>query len=88
MIDTETRLRQCFATVFPDLSLDGIRGATPESVEGWDSLANLSLITVIEEEFAIQIGSEDVDQLVSFETVLDYVRHKQLAAAASQEPAG
>jgi len=45
------------------------------SVGGWDSLASVTLLAVLEEEFQIQIDPEDLEHLVSFELILDYLQH-------------
>jgi acyl carrier protein len=44
-----------------------------EATEAWDSLANFSLVTVLEEEFDLQIPSEDLEQLTSFASVEAYL---------------
>jgi acyl carrier protein len=74
MDDVRTRLMSCFAAVFPDLPAGDIERATPFTVAAWDSVANVTLITVIEEEFGVQIPAEDLDALGSFELLLDYLR--------------
>jgi acyl carrier protein len=79
MSDAKVRLTKCFAAVFPDLSEDQIHQATPTKVAVWDSLASITLISVIEEEFGVEIDPEDIEHLVSFESVLDYVNRKQPA---------
>jgi acyl carrier protein len=76
MSDTRSRLIQCFSAVFSNLDDREIPLAVRASTESWDSLANYSLITVIEEEFGIQINAEEVDQFVSFEGVLDLLRRR------------
>lgn len=76
MNDAKARLTRCFAAVFPHLSEETIQTATPNAVEAWDSLASITLISVIEEEFGIEIDPEDIEHLVSFEKVLDYVSRK------------
>lgn len=73
MADIRDRLVQCFQSVFPSLSHEEVVTATVENVQNWDSLANFSLITVIEEEFDVQIPSDDLDQLRSFKTVETYL---------------
>ncbi len=78
MADTRSRLIQCFSAVFPGLDEAEIPGATNLNVEGWDSLANFSLLTVIEEEFGIQIDPEGVDSFGSFESILDYLQSRNL----------
>ena len=75
MNDTQARLAKCFAAVFPELSDREIQMASPASVGSWDSLASVTLISVLEEEFNVEIAPEDVEQLVSFQLVLDYLRH-------------
>jgi acyl carrier protein len=80
MNELSSRLVKCFSAVFPHLAENEIVIATPSGVEGWDSLASITLVSVIEEEFAIQIDPEDIEHLVSFEMVLDYLKNKQPVA--------
>jgi acyl carrier protein len=67
------RLEKCFSLVFPNLSSDQIRRATVHSVPEWDSLANINLICLLEEEFAITLEASDLENLSSFEQVLNHV---------------
>ena len=76
MADVRARLVRCFSAVFPDLSEAEIPRASTASVGTWDSLANFSLITVIEEEFGVQIGPDDVDGLVSFDLIADFLESR------------
>lgn len=76
MDDFRQRLVQCFATVFPNLGPDEILQASPTSVGDWDSLATINLITVLEEEFGIQFPIEDLECLVSFELISNYLESK------------
>jgi len=80
MNQTQARLIQCFSAVFPGLGEDEIPQVDRENMANWDSLANFSLIAVIEEEFGIQIDGDDVDRFVSFGSVLEYLESKQPAA--------
>jgi acyl carrier protein len=74
MTDLRGRLTDCFAVVFPTLGPDEITRASMASVAGWDSLATVTLISVLEEEFAVQMSPDDLPGLASFELVLDYLR--------------
>ena len=70
----EARLETCFLTVFPDLAAGSVRQATVDSVEKWDSVATLTLVSVIEEEFGIEIDFEDdLESFVSFEGITRYL---------------
>jgi acyl carrier protein len=76
MSGTRARLVEVFGAVFPGLAEAEIPKASPESVSGWDSLASATLLTVLEEEFGVDIPPEDADQLVSFERVLAYLERQ------------
>jgi acyl carrier protein len=73
MNDTQARLAQCFSAVFPQLGKQEIASASLETVEGWDSVATITLVTVIEEEFGIQFEIDALERLVSFRSILDYL---------------
>jgi len=65
------RLIRCFAAVFPELTPAQIVAATPTSVQAWDSVATITLTTVVEEEFGIPV--DDVEMAASFETLERYL---------------
>jgi acyl carrier protein len=71
--DPRARLVACFAAVFPDLPADAIPHATPVSVAAWDSIANVTLLAVVEEEFGITVDPDDLERLTSFDALLEYV---------------
>ncbi len=73
MNDVAARLEACFLTVFPDLPRAQVAAATMTSVEEWDSVISVTLLSVVEEEFGVSLGS-DVEELVSFEAILRRLR--------------
>lgn len=73
MAEIRDRLVNCFQSVFPTLSREEALEATVDNVKNWDSLANFSLLTVIEEEFELQIDGDDLDKLRSFASVETYL---------------
>jgi len=74
MDEQEKRLASCFLTVFPALSPDEITNASPTTVRAWDSVAVVTLLAVVEEEFGISIEAEDPAQFDSFQRFLNYLR--------------
>ncbi len=82
MTDLRQRLTRTFCAVFPDLSKEEIPGASMRSIAGWDSLATVTLIALIEKEFGVQVRSDDLDYLVSFESILTYLQGKVSAKVA------
>jgi acyl carrier protein len=73
MPDVETRLVGCFLTVFPQLTEADIRSASQERLEQWDSVAAITLVNVIEEEFGTQIDYDHLPNLDTFAKVLGYL---------------
>jgi acyl carrier protein len=71
MNDLDARLAECFSTIFPDLAEQEIPTATVDTVRGWDSLKTVMLISVIEEEFEVEVPIEQMETLTSF----DRARH-------------
>lgn len=69
----QSRLTGCFATVFPSMAPEEIPAATQATVEAWDSIAAITLVNVIEEEFGIQMDLEALADLDSFERIREYL---------------
>jgi Acyl carrier protein len=74
MNDHEARLVKCFSAVFSELSEAELRSASTSTLASWDSLTTVTLIALIEEEFKIEVGVEDLERLVSFDSVLGYLK--------------
>lgn len=70
-----TGLTKCFVAVFPELKPEEILVATPATVKSWDSVATLNLLTVIEEEFGIEVDFTKLLESLSYEQIDAYVRH-------------
>jgi acyl carrier protein len=73
MASLQSRLATCFAAVFPELTPQEIPSASMGSLASWDSVAGITLLSVIEEEFSISVSPDDVSGLVSFGLILDYL---------------
>jgi acyl carrier protein len=83
MDENEKRLAECFLSVFPDLTTDSVVQATSTSVESWDSVATVTLLAVVEEEFGINMDVGDLARFDSFNGVLDFLREKGLEHTGS-----
>jgi acyl carrier protein len=82
MDNLEQRLENLFSTVFPDLPSQKIRQASQNSIETWDSVAAITLLNLIEEEFGIQMDFEDIGDLTSFSSIAEYLKGKLSHTAA------
>jgi acyl carrier protein len=79
MDETQTRLLRCFGAVFPGLNETELGSASLGQVEGWDSVATITLLSLVEEEFGVEFQPEDLARQTSFERILDHLRAKGLA---------
>ena len=80
MDDLETRLIECCQAVLPKLTVDEIRDARLDSTPGWDSLNTINLLAVVEEEFGITVGPEEIAHLTSFAGILALLRERTAAS--------
>ena len=80
MEEIRSRLVQCFSAVFPDLNENEIFLSSVSSVASWDSVASLTLLALIEEEFQLQLDPNELEDLISFELISDYLRRQQGAS--------
>ena len=82
MNSVQARVEQCFRTALPELPEEELPRATMCSLAQWDSLSTLVLVSLIEEEFGMQIPPDDLGDFVSFELIVDYLQAKCDAADA------
>ena len=73
MSEIKSRLCECFKSIFPDMDEDQIVIMSQSSHAKWDSLATVTLISLIEEEFNLIIPMEDIVDFSSFELIQDYL---------------
>ena len=67
------RLVECFAQVFPGLKRDDIPAATQSNLATWDSIAQITMLSLIGEAFALDLDFEDFEHADSFAAVLEVV---------------
>lgn len=73
MNNDRERLIRCVQAVFPTLGETEVPHASTSRVGAWDSLATVTLAAVVEEEFECQFAPEEMEQLTSFEAILEHV---------------
>jgi acyl carrier protein len=74
MDNIHQRLVSCFQAVFPDLASTSIPAASQDSVLAWDSIATITLIGILEDEFAVQFDLERLAEFNSFQAIAAYLR--------------
>lgn len=81
MEEIKSRLNRSFATVFPHLAPEKIPGANMDNAGSWDSVAHMTLLTVVDEEFGIETDPEDAENLTSWQALFDHVSSRVSGAA-------
>ena len=81
MADIKVRLERCFAAVLPALTTEQIAQASPATVAAWDSVASVTLFALVGGEFALEIDVQDMQRLLSFESLLEYLQQSSGEAA-------
>lgn len=74
MDDIQGRLTKCFQLVFPELPDAKISAASQDSVSEWDSVASITLLNVIEDEFQITMDLEMAAEFDSFQRIENYLQ--------------
>lgn len=70
------RLERCFAAVFADLSPAELRQANAGQVAAWDSMATVTLMAVVNEEFGLDLDLDQIEPLQSFDAWLGYLESR------------
>jgi acyl carrier protein len=79
-LNLSARLVSCFQVVFPHLPPEAIPSARQDSTDAWDSVAAITLISVIEDEFQVTLDLERMLELTSFAAFLAYLKAVPAAA--------
>jgi acyl carrier protein len=71
---TRQRLLRCFAAVFDQIEEKDLPLLRMETSEAWDSLAHVMLMSVVQQEFSVDISLEEARRLNSFESLLERIQ--------------
>jgi acyl carrier protein len=80
--ESQDRLVRCFSSVFPTLSEAEIRTSDVVRLFDLDSLAGVTLVTLIDQEFGVNVDLPDLLELGSFEKISQFLRKR----SASEVP--
>lgn len=69
MDNVRDKLAKCLSLTFPKLDPGSISGASTENVREWDSVAMVTLLSLIGEEFGVDVDFEAFEDANSFEAL-------------------
>jgi acyl carrier protein len=75
----EDRLVRCFASVFPNLSEREIRSSNVVPLFDVDSLAGVTFVTLIDQEFGVNVELSELLELEGFEAISHFLQERNLS---------
>ncbi|MEQ8284610.1 acyl carrier protein [Thalassospira sp.] len=76
MHDFENRLKQVMADILEVEVSDIVENSSPDTIESWDSLQQLNLVSALEAEFSIALVPDDIADMLSYALVRDIVQER------------
>ena len=76
MNDILSQLQPIFRDVLDNSELQVTRDSNASSVRGWDSLAHISLVSAIEQQFGIRFALGELEELNSVGDMIDLMERK------------
>jgi acyl carrier protein len=77
--DLRSRLVRCFNAVFSESNEQKLTTANLDMLQGWDSVAAVTLVSTIEEEFQKELDLDALGSRPSFQSILEYLRRESNA---------
>ena len=72
----QKRLSRIFNKAFPSVEVAEAPSATMDNVQGWDSIATLTLFMLCEEDFGIKLGYDRIAETKSFNDLFKLLESK------------
>jgi acyl carrier protein len=71
-----SKLQPIFHDIFDDGSIAVVRESSAETIEGWDSLAHINLVTSVEQAFGIRFALGELQSLRNVGDMVDLMQVK------------
>lgn len=65
----EEKLKRIMASVFEVSENDISEDSSPDTLDKWDSLRQLNLVSALEEEFEVEFDDEEISEMISYKLV-------------------
>jgi acyl carrier protein len=76
MSDLLPEIQEIFRDIFDDPSLVITRDSNASTVEDWDSLAHVNLVTAIEKRYKIRFALGELQELKNVGDMIDLIQEK------------
>lgn len=72
-------VRQIVSDIF-NVPIDEVsETSSPNTLSNWDSLQHLNLVLALEQNFGLQLGPDEIEQLLSVGSIIEIVESKTKA---------
>ena len=70
----ENKIKEIMAQVFnvPEASIDSL--SSPDTIESWDSLRHMNLVTALEEEFNVRFTFDQISEMLNFSLIIEVLK--------------
>jgi len=65
----EEKLKKIMASVFEVSEKEINEETSPDSLDNWDSMRQLNLVSALEEEFEVEFDDEEISEMLSYKLV-------------------
>jgi acyl carrier protein len=76
MINTLEKIQKIFRDVFDNEEMILDRHTKASDVQGWDSLAHITLVVAIEKDFGIKFSIDELQQMTNIGNMIDMIEGK------------
>jgi acyl carrier protein len=71
------KIKQIMSAIF-DVPVDEITdSSSPDTIEKWDSLNHLNLVSSLEEEFDVRFSDEEITEMLNFQLIILILEQKK-----------
>jgi acyl carrier protein len=72
----ENKIKQIMADIFFIEISEIDENTSPQSIDAWDSLGHMNLVTALEEELEISFDNDEVIEMLNFKLIMLIVSEK------------
>jgi acyl carrier protein len=72
----EEKIKEIFVKIFPEISNDFDLNRDQSDYENWDSFTHVNLVSEIEDQFSIELETDEIISISSAKSVLELINKK------------
>lgn len=70
------KIKQIMSVIF-EIPVDDIQeNSSPDTIERWDSLQHINLVSSLEEEFNVRFSDEEIIEMMNLELIVYIIKQK------------